>query len=342
MKAAIYQGMKHIEIRELPDYECGDDGIILKTMYSSICGTDVAVYQHGPGMGHRITVGGEFGHETVCTVAAVGKNVKDVRIGDRVYPYPLLVTGDKKRAGTIGAFSEYIYCPEPEWGKSIYRVDERISDRMAALIEPFTVGCRAARRGMPQKGEKAVVFGAGTIGIAAAVALKYFGCSQVVICDLSDFRLAICKELGFEVFRNKNADYFGLSAVFGKNAGVRGDAIDCDIWIDAAGAEEILSAYEQYGKYNSRIVMTAVGKAKRELDILGLTFGQKSITGSGGYTPQDVQDVMAIMKSGRWDIEKIITHEFPLEKLPEAIEQAADVDRALNVLINIDNYMKKA
>ena len=69
MKAALYQGVYNIEIADLPDYECGDDAIILKNIYSSICGTDVAVYHHGLGMGHRITLGGEFGHETICRVS---------------------------------------------------------------------------------------------------------------------------------------------------------------------------------------------------------------------------------------------------------------------------------
>lgn len=334
MKAALYQGVGKIEIAELEDYVCGDDGIILKNIYSSICGTDVAVYTHGLGMGHRITVGGEFGHETICRVAAVGKNVTDVKIGDRVYPYPLLVTGDRKRAGTIGAFSEFIYCPNPKWGESIYHVEECVSDKAAALIEPFTVGCRAARRGLPEKGQKAVVFGAGTIGIAAAVSLKYFGCSQVVICDYSEFRLNKCRELGFTVYNHKSdQELAGLTEILGKSVGVNGAAIDCDIWIDAAGADAVLTAYEQYGKYNSRMVLVAVGTNKREVDILGLTFGQKSITGSGGYTPQDVADVMEIMKSGQWEIETLITHEFSLNELSNAIEQAADVDHALNVMI---------
>lgn len=334
MKAALYQGVGKIEIAELEDYVCGDDGIILKNIYSSICGTDVAVYTHGLGLGHRITVGGEFGHETICRVAAVGKNVTDVKIGDRVYPYPLLVTGDRKRAGTIGAFSEFIYCPNPKWGESIYHVEECISDKAAALIEPFTVGCRAARRGLPEKGQKAVVFGAGTIGIAAAVSLKYFGCSQVVICDYSEFRLNKCRELGFTVYNHKSdQELAGLAEILGKSVGVNGAAIDCDIWIDAAGADAVLTAYEQYGKYNSRMVLVAVGTNKREVDILGLTFGQKSITGSGGYTPQDVADVMEIMKSGQWEIETLITHEFSLNELSNAIEQAADVDHALNVVI---------
>lgn len=337
MKAALYQGIHNIEIAELPDYNCGDDAIVLKNIYSSICGTDVAVYNHGLGLGHRITVGGEFGHETVCRVSAVGKNITDVKVGDRVYPYPILVTGDQKRAGTIGGFSEYIYCPHPIWEESIYHVDENISDKAAALIEPFTVGCRAARRSLPERGQKAVVFGAGTIGIAAAISLKYFGCEQVVICDYSDFRLNICKELGFDVYNNKSdIELSGLINILGKNMGINGAAIDCDIWIDAAGADSVLTAYENYGKYNSKMVLVAVGTNKREVDVLGLTFGQKSITGSGGYTPQDVLDVLEIMKSGRWDIERMITHEFLLDDLSEAIEKASDVNDALNVIINFD------
>lgn len=119
----------------------------------------------------------------------------------------------------------------------------------------------------------------------------------------------------------------------GKSVGINGTAVDCDIWIDAAGADSVLSAYEQFGKYNSRMVLVAVGTSRREVDILGLTFGQKSITGSGGYAPEDVMDVMKIMTSNRWEIEKLITHEYPLEQLGKAIEKAADVDNALNVVI---------
>jgi len=337
MKAAIYNGIHDVKIAVLPDYVCGDDAVVLKNICSSVCGTDVAVYNHGLGLGHKITVGGKFGHETVCRVEAVGKNVKDFRVGDRVYPYPLLVTGDRSRAGTIGGFSEYIYCPCPKWEESLYHVDERISDRAAALIEPFTVGCRAARRGLPGAGQKAVVFGAGTIGISAAMALKYFGCEQVVICDYSDFRLKICAELGFDTLNNKSdPELEGLKAILGASRGINGAAVDCDIWIDAAGADGVLSAYEKYGKFNSKMVLVAVGTNKREIDILGLTFGQKSLTGSGGYTPQDVMDVLEIMKSGKWDIEKLITHEYKLDDLSKAIEQASRVDEALNVVIRFE------
>lgn len=145
--------------------------------------------------------------------------------------------------------------PNPKWNEQIYRVSDKISDKEACLIEPFTVGCRAARRSFPKKGENAVVFGAGTIGIAAAIALKYFGCEKVMVCDHSDLRLKKAENLGMETCNNGR---------------------------------------------------------------------------------EDVRDVMNIMESSRWDIESIITHEFPWERLPEAIETAADIENSLNVVIRYD------
>lgn len=198
MKAAIYMGKENIEVRNIPTPECGDEDVLIQNKFSSICGTDVAVYKHGPGTGHRIAVGGEFGHETISKVAAVGKNVTEFQVGERVYPYPRYTKNDTKRAGTIGGFSEYILVPQAKRNHSLYAVPEEISDRLACLVEPFTVGCRAARRSQPKEKEKAIVFGCGTIGFAAAAALKFFGMDQVMLCDLSDFRLNIARELGFD------------------------------------------------------------------------------------------------------------------------------------------------
>ncbi len=67
--------------------------------------------------------------------------------------------------------------------------------------------------------------------------------------------------------------------------------------------------------------------------MLAMTYGQHAIIGSGGYFPEDVWDVMAIMKSRKWDIESIITDVYPWEQLPQAIEKASRVDEALNVVI---------
>lgn len=383
MNAAIYMGKEQVELRKLPIPELGENDVLIKNLYSSICGTDVAVYRHGPGTGHRITVGGEFGHETVSSVAAVGKNVTEFQVGDRVYPYPLFAKDDTSRAGTLGGFSEYILIPNARKAHSLYPVPDGIPDRLACLIEPFTVGCRAARRGIlaggrkaaghaegrerpdggsvaagwkrpdggsvetgrerPDRGsvaagqekpETALVFGAGTIGMAAAVSLKYFGLERVMVCDVSDFRLDIARQLGFavcnpsvEALPEKAAAYFGTArALTGRTA-------DVDVWLDAAGSEGILDDFMAWGKIESRFVSVAVNNALRRLDLLHLTYAQKSIVGSGGYMPEDVRDVMNIMAGGAWDLERLITHEFSLDQIEQAIRTASDPGQALNVTI---------
>ena len=334
MKAAIYNGKEDVTIIEKPTPVCGPKDVLLKTIYASICGTDVAVYRHGPGTGHRITPGGEFGHGAVCRVAAVGEQVTGVRVGQRVYPYPRLVTGDPGRAGTIGAFSEYILAPNARLGLELYPVPEEIDDRTAALIEPFTVGTRAARRAQPKTGEKAVVFGAGTMGIAAAIALKEFGCEQVMVCDLSELRLEKVRRLGFPAC-NLREEGAGAAAaeLFGTARGLTGPAPDVDVFLDAAGDPDLLKLFLEVGKIGSRMVVVAVLAGERPVDILHMTYAQKALIGSGGYFPEDVRDVLRIMSSGKYDISSIITHEFPHAALKQALETAGRTDQALNVLI---------
>ena len=72
-----------------------------------------------------ITVGGEFGHEVCCRIKEVGARVEGLSPGDRVYPYPRLVTGDPAKAGTIGGFSELIGAPVIREGIEVYKLSDR-------------------------------------------------------------------------------------------------------------------------------------------------------------------------------------------------------------------------
>ena len=334
MRAAIYNGQKDILLTELETPTAGEYDIVVRNLYASICGTDVAVYTHGPNTGHRVTVGGEFGHEMVSEVVQVGEKVREIHVGDRVYPYPLLAKGDPRRAGTVGGFSEYVLIPHAEWNREIYAVPEAIPSKTASLIEPFTVGCRASRRAMPRPGENAIVVGAGTIGIAAALALRYGGCGKVMLCDHSDFRLEKARALGFAVCNNSREDLKNCAMdYFGTARSRQGPTADVGIYIDAAGAASVLELYQAMGMIESRMVVVAVLAGKRPVDILAMTYSQHALIGSGGYKPEDVRDVLAMMESGRWDIGSIITDEYPWERLPEAIERAGQVDEALNVVI---------
>ena len=336
MKAGIYLGKGRVEVKELPTPTCGDDDVLVRNICSSICGTDVAVFNHGPGTGHRIAVGGEFGHETVSVIEQVGKNVRGFSVGERVYPFPQLARGDSSRAGTLGGFSEYILCPNPVRERSLYPVPADIPNKIASLIEPFTVGGHAAKSAHPEVGEAAVVFGCGTIGIAAAIMLQHKGVSKVMLCDLSDFRLDIARKLGFSVCNTAQEDFYEKARrYFGDSRALTKRGVAANVWIDAAGAEGIMGLFMEHGPIDSRYVMVAVERGTRPIDMLHLTYSSKSIIGSGGYRPDDVNDVMEIMSSGKWDIGSIITHEFTLDELPRALRTASNPDTALNVIVRI-------
>lgn len=338
MKSAIYYGKENIKIEEVPIPQVGDDDVLIKNIFSSICGTDIAVYNKGTMTGHKIETGKEFGHETISRVVTVGKNIREFEVGDVVYPYPRFAKNDTSKAGVIGGFSEYILIPKAKLNHSLYKLPQEISFKAASLIEPFTVGCRTARRANVTENETAVVFGCGTIGIAAAICLKYFGCGKVMICDMSDFRLNIAKELGFEVC-NINSNEYSKKCVeyFGSSLNLQREEVpDVDIYIDAAGSESVLEMFMAKGKIGSRIVLVAVNNAIRKLDLLHLTYAQKSIIGSGGYMPEDVIDVFNVMQNKHSEIEKIITHEYPLDELENAIKTASKYDEAFNVCINFE------
>ncbi len=333
MKAAIYNGIYDVVIQELPMPECGDNDIIVKNLYASICGSDVAAYRFGGDL-VRIFKGFEFGHEMVSEVVEVGKNVRDIAIGDRVYPYPRAAKADISRSATVGGFSEYVLIPNFELNKSVYLVNESISSKVAALTEPFTVGTCSARKANPQKGQTAIVFGAGAIGISAAIALKHWGIEHIMIVDQSDFRLNIARNFGFETCNSAKADVVSKAqAVFGRMQEYPPIGINVDIYIDAVGVKPVIEQWKAMAKYGCKLVIAGVHHEPVPVDLSQITFFDIQIIGSAGYHPQDVLTVFEIMESGKFDLESLITQEFDLDHINEAILKAASPDESLKVQI---------
>lgn len=330
MKQGTYQGIKNIEILDVEMPTIEDDGVLIKNICSSICGTDVSAYFHG-GEVARIQPGDEFGHEMISEVVKVGKNVTDIKVGQRVYPLPLFAKADMSRSGTVGGYSEYIEIPHFKKNLSLFEIDDSITDEEGCLIEPFTVGYHAAKLTHPTPEKNAIVFGAGMIGMACAICLKHIGIKDVIITDISDYRLDVAKKLGFKVCNVAKNDIITYSKeIFGDFRGKP----NVDIYIDAAGIASNIDLFVNNAKFGATLCVTAVHYKPLEIDFMKVTFGQLNIVGSPAYEISDVFAVIEMLKSKQFDIASLITQKYPLDKLEEAINKAADSQSSLKVIID--------
>lgn len=305
----------------------------MKNLAAGICGSDINAYKHdGPSV--YIFPGLEFGHEMVSEVVEVGKDVQGVAVGDRVYPYPIFAKDDMMRPATVGGFSEYVHIPNCRLGMSVFKVDDTISNKAAAMIEPFTVGGHSAKICQPGPGKKAIVFGGGIIGMSAAITLDYMGCDKVMVVNRSTYRLDKAAALGFETCSPVQEDLKAKAmSVFGEAFSMSGPAPDVDIYIDATGAADAIDNFLAMAKSGATLSIVGVHHAPRTINLIPVTYGGLTIKGSPGYDFEDVARAMEIMKSGKYDIESLVSHTFPLEQLEEAIQTAAVSGASEKVLI---------
>ncbi len=334
MKAAIYKGIKNVEMQELPMPDCDDNGIVVQNIYAAICGSDVAAYLHG-GDDNMIWKNHEFGHEFSCKVIKVGENVKKqgIKEGDRLYVWGPYAKGDIMRSATVGGFSEYIEVMNVTNEQTVFKIPDEIDDRTASIIEPFTIGCNAAMRCGIESGKKAIIFGAGAIGLTAALTFKYKGC-EVVVCDIMESRLKLAEELGLKVCNVQKDDYMSKCAeILGTVPKFGGFSLDCDYYVDAAGNQPSVDNLFKGAKPDSIICLVAMYHKPITVNFTDITLGGFKIIGAGGGGIDIIKLSMEIIASHMFPVEKIITHEFAHENIIEALETACDAQNALKVII---------
>lgn len=271
----------------------------------------------------------------VGEVVEVGKNVEGVKIGDRLFPVPAYAKNDMMRAATVGGFSEYVELPEFKLNHSAWIVDDKIESKIASIIEPFTVGANAVLKiGNIEAGKNAIVFGAGAIGLTAAMTFKYLGCKTIVV-DLMDSRLEVAKSLGMETVNPAKENYVEKCCeLLGETYSFTGKAIDCDYYVDAAGNQAIIDSYFSAAKPFSTLSIVAVHHKPVTMNLIPLTYGGLRIVGPMGGDGSDIKLVMEILASHQFPVENIITHTFSHDNIIEAFEQASKAEEALKVVID--------
>jgi threonine dehydrogenase-like Zn-dependent dehydrogenase len=324
-KAAIYKDVGNIVLTELPYPVCGDDDIIVKNLMSGICGSDVAAFNLD-GDAQMIWKDSEFGHEMVSEVVEIGKNVKDIALGDHVFPNMGQAHRDRRRMCTVGAFSEYVHIKQFEINYSAIKIDKSIPLTSAVLLEPFVVGTRGAKGTNPGPGKTAIVFGPGIIGMSAAIMFKWFGCDKVMIVGNSDGRLEKAKKYGIvtcnprkEDLKKKAIDEFGSARCY------TGEVCGANLYVDALPVNTGIEYFAKIAGRNSMLSVVGVHHDPILFDFLPVTFNNWHISGSGSGTYEELApEVLAMMQSGKFDLSPLVSHQFKLDDIIEAIKIAGN------------------
>ena len=336
-KAAIFRAAGSVDVVDLPYPACGDDEVIVRNILAGVCGSDVSAYRRG-GDAHMIWKDHEFGHEAVSEVVEMGKDVKDLKLGDHVFVNQGNALRDRKRMATVGAFSEYIRIPQCEVGYSLFKIDNAIPVRTAVLVEPFVIGTRGARNLNPGPDKTAIVFGAGIIGMSAAIMLNWYGCPKVMIVDISERRLENAKKFGLITCNPEKEDLKARAfAEFGTHTAFVGERCNADIYLDAIGLKAAVDNFTMLAGRGATLATVGAHHEPVAWDMRRLSLMNWHVTGCGSTPIEEAMvDILEMMTSGKYDLSPLVTHEYAVEQIAEALVMGGNAMDAQKVCISFE------
>ena len=339
MRQAIMPQPGVIEFKEVEKPTLSNpDEVLLNIKKIGVCGSDIHVY-HGlhPFTPYPVVQGHEYSGEVV----EVGANVTKVKVGDKATARPQLVCGvcpackrgdynicnELKVQGfqSGGTAQDYFVLPEDR----LIKIPDHVTFEMGALVEPAAVAAHCTTKARDLKGINVVVTGAGPIGNLVAQFAKSRG-ANVMITDLSDFRLDKAKECGIEHVGNPKNESFEISVE--KAFGGEG----FDVGFECAGVEIALDTLIQGINKGGDIVAVAVYGDKPRVDVSIIGDRELKLIGTLMYKHEDYQVAVAKIASGEIITEPLVTKHFPFEKYHDAYKYIdAQGDQTLKVIINL-------
>jgi L-iditol 2-dehydrogenase len=327
MKALLLSQYRHLELTDLPVPEPAPDEVLVRVAACGICGSDVHGYDGSSGRRIPPIV---MGHEAAGTVAALGKNVKDLSEGDRVtfdstvycgncsnclrgdvnlcdHRQVLGVScGDYRRAG---AFAEFVVVP----ARITYRLPENLSFAEAAMLEAVAVAIHAVSLVPIGQDTSALVLGAGTIGLLVQQALRAAGCSHVYVADVDATRLKLSQELGATATLTSDPELLPQVLQLTDGTGV-------DVAVEAVGRNETVTAAIDSVRKGGSVVLVGNISPEVTLPLQKVVTRQIRLQGScasAGEYPRAIE----LMSSGAIRVKPLISAVAPLAEGPRWFER---------------------
>jgi threonine dehydrogenase-like Zn-dependent dehydrogenase len=332
MKAAVLRDIRDLVVMDVPKPSAGKDGVLVRVRSVGVCGTDLHTYKRG--MFREMSLpqaeGVLFGHEFSGDIAAIGPEARaeGFAVGDRV-------TGV-----ALGAYAEYCTVG-PVFGEKplLIKLPDSVSYEEAATVEPLVVSLTAVERASLRSGERVLIIGAGMIGLGCVQVLHALhpDC-EVVVCDVSEKRLAMATEFGATRVIDARRDdlvarmkaEFGATAVM-YNATTSGRL---DVVMECAGLPLTLNqALELARPGTGRVVGVALYEDRAEVDFNQVVAKNLRVVGTLGYTGADVQRALRLIAEGKVDRRPLITHRYALADAAQAFEAQTNTAETLKAVI---------
>jgi L-iditol 2-dehydrogenase len=331
MKAAVYMGPGKMEVKEveMPKPKAGE--ILLKIHACAVCGTDVRIFYHGQ---KNVVPPHITGHEFAGTVEELGAGVSGYKKGEKVTS--VTCVGCQKcqycKKGLFnlcdtprylgyfypGAFAEYMIIPkEAVEGGNLLKAPESLGFPEITMVEPLSCVINGQDYLKVQKGDFAVVIGAGPIGCMHAEIAKASGAKTTVLFDVSDARLELAKRFsGLTPVNSAKED--PVKKVMELTGGCGADVIVVACGVNAA-QEQAVSMAAKLG----RISMFA-GLPKDnpfiKFDSNVIHYKEVSVYGAFASYKKQYEKALALIAAKKIDANKFITNTYPLKDIVTAFE----------------------
>ncbi len=342
-KTMIQQVMtapKRIEFQEVEIPKPQAYQALVKIKRIGICGSDIHVY-HGthPFTSYPVTQG----HELSAKVVELGEDVTGLAVGQKVTIEPQVYCGEcypcthgkynlcekLKVMGfqTTGTAGEYFAVD----ASKVTPLPEELTYDEGAMIEPLAVTVHAAKRFGEMEGAKVAILGCGPIGILLAQSCKALGAKQVMITDVSDYRLELAKKCGADfVVNTKERDFEeALLENFGPDK--------ADVIYDCAGNDITMNQAIRYARKGSVIILVAVFGKMANVDLAVLNDHELDLNTTMMYRHEDYVEAIRLVKEGKIQLKPLMSERFAFKDYQAAYEYIEDnKETTMKVLIDVD------
>jgi (R,R)-butanediol dehydrogenase / meso-butanediol dehydrogenase / diacetyl reductase len=336
MKALIWIKENLIEIRDIRVPHIRDNEVLIKVKYAGICGSDITVMK-GKHISAKPPV--ILGHEFSGVVEK--SNSKNFKIGDKVVVEPLIYCGkcEACNSGSThvcrhlklygihknGGFAEFVKIPDG----SIYKLPDEVTLLEGALVEPLSVAIHSIDMSGMKVGDNVLIAGAGPIGILCGILAQNFGANNVIITDISNFRLDIARKFGMISFNSKEAnDFRALINNITDNCGV-------DICFECSGVPEVISQSLGFLAIKGTLVQVGIGKNNVEVDMKTIAYEEQRIVGVRVYAKGDFNRAINFVASKKENLQEIVTNIIKFEDILEAFKLSENTGESLKILIEL-------